>query len=533
MADDSKALIDQIIGSLKTLPMAKRIVLGLVALGVPLAFSFLLMQGSEPDFGLLFSQMREQDAAQVVEKLREQKIPFRLEAGGANIMVPVDRVYELRLQLASEGLPKGGGAGFELLDKMPMGSTGFVQRLNYVRALQGELARTIQDLDAVEAARVHIVMPKQSLFLEDKKETTASVLMRLSPGTRLSKQQISGISFLVARGVEGLDPANVTLVDVDGNVLSGGQTDSVENISSSQLEFKLAFERNLERRVQSMLSRVVGPDNVTVRVAAELDFRQVEETAEAFDPDGVVVRSEQRGKESSATPGPASAGTTEQQAQGPGARTLRENETTNFEISKTVRRVREPVGKPKKISVAVLLGTPKAAATGADAEKSPALGNEQINNQVKTLVMTAIGFNAERGDQVEIVRLPYDLSSAKEVAALEPAPSGSMGPSLWDTVIRYGSMALVGILVLLFFVRPLMRWATSGGGNMNEMIQLPKTVGELENELEGESGPEALAAGQTRQLPARNVEKEMLQEVAKEEPDRVVNVARNWLQEQS
>ena len=529
MADGAKFSIEQITESLKALPLAKRLVLGLAALGVPLAFAFLLMQGKEPEFGLLFSQLKEADGGLVVEKLREQKIPFRLSGGGANVLVPVDRVYELRLQLAAEGLPKGGGSGFELLDRMPMGTTGFVQRLNYVRALQGEMARTIQHLDAVEAARVHIVLPKKSLFREEQKETTASVLLRLRPGTRLSKRQISGIGYLVARAVEGLDPANVTLVDVSGNVLGGGRADSVDQMTASQLEYQMTFERNLERRVQSMLEKVVGRQNVIVRVASELDFRQVEETKETFDPEGVVVRSEQRSKENRNSPRP-SAGASNRKSSEAGALANRETEVTNFEISKTVRRVREPAGKPTKISVAVLLGTPKAAKGGKKAGSPPVLDEDRIN-QIKTLVKTAIGFNAERGDQVEVVKMPYDLVSSSEEAALEPAGSGVLAPSLWPSMIRYGSIAFVGALVLLFVVRPMMRWATGGGGRPAEMIRLPKTVGELETELEGEAAAqEALGPAQAAQLPQKKSRKDRLQQIAKEEPEKLISVARMWLQ---
>lgn len=534
MAGGAKLSFDQVVNAMKTLSPARRVVLGLVVLGVPLAFILLILRANEPDLGLLFSQLREEDAALVVDRLREQKIPFRLASGGSAVFVPADRVYELRLQLAAEGLPKGGGAGFELIDRMPMGSTGFVQRLNYVRGLQGEMARTIQHLDAVEAARVHIVLPKKSLFLEEERPPTASVLLRLRSGTRLSKRQISGITYLVARGVEGLDPANVTLVDVNGNVLNGGRGDTVDQITGSQLEFKLSFERDLERRIQSMLEKVAGPQNVIVRVAAELDFRQVEETKEAFDPEGAVVRSEQRDKDASRTPGSRPAASAAERAGSEeGARASREKEVTNFEISKTIRRVREPVGRPKKISVAVLLGTPKPPEGEAKAAAPPALDDDRLA-QVKTLVRTAIGFNSERGDQVEVVHLPYDLGASAVAAGLELEGSGGLGLSLWPALIRYGAMVLVGALVLLFFVRPMLRWATGRDGRMEEIIQFPKTVGELETELEGEVGSKAaLGPARAGELAQKQSVKERLLKMAKDEPDRVLSVTRNWMQDQS
>ncbi|MFQ5693900.1 MAG: flagellar basal-body MS-ring/collar protein FliF, partial [Nitrospinota bacterium] len=338
----------------------------------------------------------------------------------------------------------------------------------------------------------------------------------------------AGITFLVARAVEGLDPANVTLVDVNGNILSGGRGDSAEQITSSQLEFQLAFERNLERRVQTMLEKVTGPQNVIVRVASELDFRRVE-TEEAFDPDGVVVRSEQRGKETSAAgSGRSASANAGGGGSGKESQATRENETTNFEISKTVRHVQEAVGKPKKISVAVLLGTPKRA--GGDSKAAPPEINEDTLAQIQTLVKTAIGFNADRGDQVEVVKLSYDLATTATVSDLEPVESGGLGSGLMPLLIRYGSIALMGVLVLLFFVRPLMRFATGGATRDREMIRLPKTVDELETELEGE--PEGSAAEGTPALPKGPSRKERLHQLAKDDPERLVSIARTWLQDE-
>ena len=532
MASNPRFSIEQITQSVKTLPFLRRVILGVVALGVPALFAFLLLQSREPDYGLLFSQLDEADAAQVVEKLREQKVRFRLGAGGSSVMVPIDQVYELRLQMASAGLPRGGGAGFELLDKMPLGSTGFVQRLNYVRGLQGELARTIQHLNSVEAARVHIVLPKQSLFVEDKKETTASVLLRLRAGARLSKRQISGISYLVANAVEGLDPGQVVLVDVNGNVLGSGRKDAFDQATASQLEYRIAFERNLERRVQSMLGKVVGPQNVIVRVAAELDFRRVERTEEEFNPDGAVVRSEQRSNESSKTP-PPSAGAPAPGSADASARAGRESEVTNFEISKTVRHIREPVGKPKKISVAVLLGTPKPAEGDKKSAAPPNLDEDQVN-QIKTLVKTAVGFDADRGDRVEVVKMAYDLSQSSKVAALTPASSGGLlGPNLWQSLIRHGSFVLVGLLVLLFVVRPMLRWAIGRPQGRGGSLQLPKTVNELETELVGETAADGtLVESHMDQLPAKASRKEKVHQIAREEPERVVAATRTWLQDE-
>jgi len=258
----------------------------------------LVAWSNRPDYRVLYSNLSEGDAAAVVSKLKEMKIPYRLEGAGHSILIPAGQVYETRLQLATSGLPQGGGIGFEIFDRTNIGMTDFVQHLNYQRALQGELSRTINQFSEVETSRVHLSLPRKSLFVEDQKEARASVILKLKQGRSLGRSQVQGIVHLVASSAEGLNPTNITVVDTQGHLLSEpGDSDPMARLGQSQWEFKTNLEKTLEKRVQTMLEKAVGENRVIVRVSADLDFKQIEETEETFDPETPAVRSEQRSEE--------------------------------------------------------------------------------------------------------------------------------------------------------------------------------------------------------------------------------------------
>ncbi len=310
----------QIQANFQALPLAKKLAVGGIAVGTILGIILLIVWSNRIEFQPLYYNLSQEDAGMVVEELKEQKIPYRLTASGKTVMVPAGRVYDLRLDLASRGVPSGGGVGFEIFDRTDLGTTEFVQKLNYQRALQGELSRTINQFAEVEQSRVHITLPEKTLFLEDEQKPTASVVLKLRRKGALKEKQVQGIVHLVSGSVEGLPTENITIVDVDGNVLSAATSDeaNLAGLTGSQQEFQNELEAGLEKRVQTMLERVVGKGSAIVRVTANLDFMQEEKTEEIYDPDSAVIRSEQRSDESAKGNAPVAHGHSGRRIKSPG-----------------------------------------------------------------------------------------------------------------------------------------------------------------------------------------------------------------------
>ncbi|MBI5748839.1 MAG: flagellar M-ring protein FliF, partial [Nitrospinae bacterium] len=366
MFESLKSFLNQLKETLEKIPAGRRIAIFAAAGIVLTAMIVMIFLAQKQDFQLLYSNLSSEDASAILSKLKDKRIQYKISADGGSIMVPSSNVYELRLQLAGEGLPQGSGVGFEIFDKTSFGMTEFVQKLNYQRAIQGELARTINKFTEVEQSRVHITIPEKVLFKEDQKRTTASVILKLKAGKRLKENQVQGIAHLVASAVEGLDPADITVVDMHGNILSGGRDSSqAAKLTTSQMEYQQNLEKTLESRVQTMLEDVLGRNKAIVRVTADVDFSQVERMEENYDPDSQVARSEQRTEDSSQGAG-AVGGIPGVQSNIPGAmpmtqpagtpsKSQKTSETINYEINKVVKKVVEPIGKVKRLSVAVMV----------------------------------------------------------------------------------------------------------------------------------------------------------------------------------
>jgi len=365
------------------------------------------------NYEVLFSGLDNSEAGTIVEKLREQNVSYQLKNGGTTIMVPSSKVYDLRLDMASQGLPQSGTVGYEIFDKNNIGVTDFIQKINFRRALEGELSRTISTFGEVNSARVHLVIPEQSLFVEDQKETTASITVKLKPGSSLAMRQIQAIGNLVAASVEGLHPNNVTIVDSNGNILAQPSgSSSLLSLSSNQMELKRNVENYYSERVKSLLENVVGKDRAAVQITVDLNFDQVEKTETKFDPDNVVVISEQKNVQ-----------TTGNTAEGTPDRT--EDVTTNYEVNKTVQRIVQDIGSINRISVAAMVDgkyqVPPGAAEDTPPQYVPLTTNEL--NQLSDIVKSAVGFSQLRQDEVQVVNLPFDNShldqESKELASLE------------------------------------------------------------------------------------------------------------------
>ena len=354
----------------------------------------------------LYTNLEATEAADITQYLAEKKIPYQIGPGGTSIEVPEKDLYTARLGLASQGLPHSGTVGYSIFDQTNLGMTDFLQKLNYRRALEGELGKTISSLREVQTARVHIVIPEERLFADQQQETTASVVLKLKHAGTLSKMQIAGITHLVASSVEGLKPGSITIVDYEGNLLSSSiGNDQLASLSSSQLEVAQTVERDLERKAQTMLDGVLGPGKSIVRVTAELNFQQYSKTSENYDPNMVAIRSEQK-IENSDTSTKKKAETAEDKQDNQSMTTV-----TNYEVSKTVESVVNPVGQVKRLSVAVLLdGTYKEVpgSGGGTLEKVYQPRPQSEIDRLTAIVKNAVGYSPERNDQVEMVNIAFD-----------------------------------------------------------------------------------------------------------------------------
>ncbi len=465
--------------------MARKLSLVGVAAVCMLLFGLIIMQARVADYSLLFANLPSRDAAEVVQWLKDRKIPYRLEGNGSMIMIPADQVYEARLELAGSGLADAG-VGFEIFDKQSFGMTDFTQKVNYRRALQGELTRTITSLAPVEAARIHLALPEKRLFREQQQPATASVIVKLAAGRTLREAQVQGIVHLVSGSVEGLDPEYVTVVDSSGRTLSNNRNDEMPGpMTPGMLSYQQTIESRLEHRAQTLLERALGVGNALVKVNATIDYDQRERVEEAYDPRGTVVVSEQtmneEGGRQIAGGVPGVVANLEEGGAGavtniPSSRT---EETVNYELSKVVSTTVQSVGAVQNLSVSVLVAD--RVAPGADGE-APVTTPRSVAeiDEIEQMVRTALGINDGRGDLISVVSMPFE-STFGDMTLPEPSLVDRVYPLL--PLIRYALLAIAALMVYLIFLRPLVRTLRSTG----EQTEPMKTVEELENELRGQS----------------------------------------------
>lgn len=404
-----KQLFHNISAVLKALSPGQAVVLVAAIAGIIVGIAVVGNWVKTVNYSILYSNLEPAEAGEIVSQLTEQKIPYKLEDGGTTILVPSGDVYKTRITLASEGIPRSGNIGYSIFDKSNLGMTEFLQNLNFRRALEGELTRTIMQLADVQAARVHIVMPKDRLFKADKQEATASIVLKLRTPAGLSKSQLAGITHLVACSVEGLKPQNISIIDYNGELLSSQTgSDPLAGMSASQLDVRKNVEQYLEKKAQSMLDGVIGQGKSIVRVTAELDFQQMEKTSEIYDPNSAVVRSEERTEEtkSSSDRGEDSSEVRDDNKV--------ETAVTNYEINKTVEHIINSVGNIKRLSVAVLVDgayRKTDAAGGATVEPVYEPRSQEEIDRIAALVRNAVGFDNQRNDQIEVVNLAFDRTS--------------------------------------------------------------------------------------------------------------------------
>jgi flagellar M-ring protein FliF len=404
------------------------------------AVIMLITWANKPSYAVLFSNLEAQDASQIVDKLKQAAVPYKLGEDGKAILVPKDQVYELRLQMAGQGLPKSSVVGYEIFDKPTFGMTDFTQKVNYKRALEGELEKTILQLDEVEGASVHIVIPEKALFESQQQKTTASVFLKMKGGAHLSDGEINGVQRLVAASVEGLDPGEVTIVDERGNLLSR-KNSGVDALTSAQYDMQSKVENYLANKAQSMLDAVVGPGNAIVKVNASLDFSQVEKTSEQFDPNSVVL-SEQTMQQHAPVPGDSS-------NTGSGQTST----VTNYDVGKTVEKIVGTVGGVKKLSVAVLVnGKYTAIDKGGEQTVEYTPRSQQDIDQLTNIVKTAVGFDQTRGDEVSFVNIPFENSDRAFMVKDKP---GFRIQDYADKFVILGAM--IGAIVVFLSIFGKMR----------------------------------------------------------------------------
>jgi flagellar M-ring protein FliF len=478
--------VNGLLATLRNLGPARLGAIGLVLATTVGFFVFLSGRLATPSYGLLYGELDLHDSGQIAQKLDAMNVPYQLKGDGTQILVPTDQVARLRVAMAESGLPHGGSVGYEIFDKSEtLGTSSFVQNVNHLRALEGELARTIGAIGSVQGARVHLVLPKRELFSRERQDPSASIVLKTRGGERLAKTQVAAIQHLTAAAVPGLRPGRVSIVDSEGNLLARGTDDADGQAGGANSEeMQIGYETRLSRSVEEMLERSLGAGKVRVEVHAEMDFDRVTTNSESYDPDGQVVRSTQTTSEQSDSSDAGEQPVTvannlpdTQTTKGSVAgrsKNGRNEETVNYEITKTVKSHVREGGMIKRLSVAVLVDGVYAA--GADGAKTYQPRPAEELKQLGTLVRSAIGFNADRGDTVEVVNLRFITPDEPTATASD----GYLGLSRGE-LLRAGepiALALIGLLVMLLVVRPLI------GRILETAAAAPRSAGAL-------AGPES------------------------------------------
>lgn len=504
----------------------------------------------QPDYRVLFSNFADKDGGTIVASLEQMNVPYRLSDGGSAILVPAAQVHEVRLKLAAQGLPKGGSLGFELLENQKFGVSQFIEQVNFQRALEGELERSIQSIAAVQVARLHLAIPKPSVFVRDQQKPSASVLLNLRPGRTLDQQQVSAIVHLVASSIPELTPANVTIVDQNGNLLTDdGKKKGVDRLDPTQLKYVEELQRNIARRVESIIAPIVGVQNVHAEASAEVDFSVQEQAAEIYEPnlnpETSTVRSQQSSETQSTTVTAASGipGAQSNQPQAPAPSTApieagaapepageeaaappvpvnsQKNVTTNYEVDKTIRYTQQPMGGIKRLTVAVVVNDKHEI--GKDGKPVVRPLSDAEKQQIEDLAKQAMGYSEARGDSLSIVNSAFVLP-APEILPEIPFWKQPDNIARAQDALKFGA----GLLVLFLLYRRLLKPMTRKLVDLQPAPQLPP------------AGPDAVVTlgavtdtSSPQALPPRGYQQNLqsAKQIAKENPRMVASVVTNWV----
>ena len=502
------------------------------------------MWSQQPDYRVLFSNYSDRDGGAIVTQLQQMNVPYKFAEGGGAILVPANQVHDARLRIAAMGLPKGGNVGFELMENQKLGVSQFLEQVNFQRALEGELARSIQSIGAVESARVHLALPKASVFVREQQKPTASVMLNLQPGRTLTEQQVSAIVHLVASSVPELPPGNVSLVDQHGNLLSDASKSAKANgLDPAQLKYVQAVQKDIAQRIESIITPIVGANNVRAEATADIDFSNSEQAAETYKPNSPPNQSSIRSQQTNEAGGAGAAGNggvpgaltnqpganstapivapatgataTPAAASATAASPAQKETTVNYEVDKTVRYVTQPMGGLKRLSVAVVVNY-KQSTDKVGKVTSTALTDAE-RAQITDLVKEAMGFNKDRGDTLNVVNSPFAGVTKVEI----PEEPIWKKPETFQIAKDVGKYILGGaILLYLFFgvLKPLLK-------KFNEPRE-PRVIAIVDDDQELRVRP-----GDPVEIPAHSYQQNLnlAKQLAKDDPKIVANVVKNWV----
>lgn len=545
--DNSKpTLMQQLLGS----GSQQKIALMVAAAASIALLAGLWLWGQDPDYKVLYSNLSDRDGGAIIEVLQQQNIPYKFAEGGGALLVPANLVHETRLRLASQGLPKGGTNGFELMENQKFGTSQFLEQVNYQRALEGELARSVETVGSVQSARVHLAIPKPSVFVKEQQKPTASVVLSLYPGRTLDSGQITGIIHLISSSVPNMPAQSVTVVDQSGNLLSAGRDNAAQQLmDATQLKYLRQIEQDYIKRIEDLLVPITGQQNVRVQVTANIDFSQTEQTAETFrpnqPPNQAAVRSTQTvetlngtqgtggvpGALSNQPPQPATAPIVTPANAIPNSTTNASNThkeaTLNYEVDRTIQHTKLPIGSIQRLSVAVVMNN--RSVTDAKGKVSSVAYSDAEKAQITALVKEAMGFDAKRGDSLNVLNSAFN--DTKEVIPELPWWKQPEMIELLKEVLKYG--AIFGAIAYLLFgvIRPAVRNATAA--------EHPKTEEEAAAEAEallhegdpahpGAEGGENLAGESGTKNPYEE-NLRLAKQLAKDDPKIVASVIKEWV----
>ncbi len=510
------------------------------------------MWSQAPDYKVLFSNVSDRDGGAIIASLQQMNVPHKFADGGGAILVPGNQVHDVRLKLAAQGLPKGGLVGFELMENQKFGTSQFLEQVNFQRALEGELARSIQAVSAVDSARVHLAIGKQSVFMREQQKPSASVLVNLYPGRVLDQQQVNAIIHLVSSSVPNLPVSNVTVVDQHGNLLSKtDESDTSPGLNPNQLKYLLALEQSYTKRIEAIIAPIVGKENVRAQVTADVDFAHSEQMDEIYkpnqDPGSSAIRSQQTSESANGTaqeggvpgalsnqpPMPATApittppGSPLNQTPTTGAEPVtppvptntntRKDATTNYEVDKRIQHVRRPVGGIKRLSVAVVVNHRKVTDEKGSVSSQPLSDDQKI--QITDLVKEAMGFSNERGDTLNVVNSPF---THVEQDVLPELPLWKQ-PEMIDLAQQIGKNLLIGALILylvLGVLRPMLKRANQPP---------PPLLTDSTENNEDKTGQPASALAATPRISTYEQNLVLARQLAKDDPKLVAGIVKQWV----
>jgi len=550
MAQASASSLPALARGFLELSNARKIGFGAGLAAIAAVVWVLFLYSSAPEYRVLFANVPDKDGGAIIAALSQLNVPYRMADGGGAILVPANQVYETRLKLAGQGLPRGSGVGFEILETQKFGVSQFIEQVNYQRAIEGELARTIQSLAAVQSARVHLAIPRPSVFVRESQKPSASVLVTLYPGRSLDAPQVAAMVNLISTSVPELSPRNVTVVDQNGNLLSAAAGDSGRMaLDASQLKYLNQVEATITARIESIVRPITGAENVRAQVAANLDFSETEQTSESFKPNSTPrdqsIRSQQSNDSSSTTPqlaqgvpgalsnqppGAASAplvapqpGQTNNQAPSPATSTQKE-QTINYEVDKTIRHTKGEVGSIRRLSVAVVVNY-RRAGDGAKAKPEPL--TEQEITQITDLAREAMGFNKERGDTLNVVNAPFRTAAVEDLAAGPPFWKDPWMIAMALSILKWVGFvgaAFVALMMIRSSVRDLVRL-----GGQAQPIAVGAAAGGAGATVPAGNNEGAAAPPGGPPVQAYDGDLRAVREMAKQDPAIVAQVVKGWV----